>query len=78
LRSARAFFIFALFLSAVFEPAIRVLHFLQALICVAVVVLTRRNSPWGYGAGVIVSAFWNYINLFVTTFIRNGVEQLMG
>jgi hypothetical protein len=71
-------FMFALFLSAVFEPSIRVLHALQALIYVAVVMLSRRNSPWGYGAGVVVSAFWNYINLFVNTFIRNGVEQLIG
>ena len=69
---------FALVLSAVFEPSIRVLHALQALIYVAVVMLSRRNSPWGYGAGVVVSAFWNYINLFVNTFIRNGVEQLIG
>jgi hypothetical protein len=61
----------------VFEPSIRVLHALQALIYVAVVILTRRNSPWGYGAGVVVSAFWNYINLFVTTFIKNGVDQLI-
>ena len=68
--------IFALFLSAVFEPSIRVLHALQALIYVAVVMLTRRNSPWGYGAGVVVSAFWNYVNLFVTTFIRSGLDQL--
>jgi hypothetical protein len=27
---------------------------------------------------VVVSAFWNYVNLFVNTFIRNGVEQLVG
>ncbi|HEU0005951.1 MAG TPA: hypothetical protein VFS12_08170 [Terriglobia bacterium] len=31
----------------------------------------------GYGAGCIISAFWNYINLFVTTFIKAGVEQLL-
>lgn len=73
-----AFFIFALFLSAVYEPRIRMLHLLQAAIYIAVVVLARRNSSWGYGAGVVISAFWNYINLFVTTFIRAGVEQLLG
>jgi hypothetical protein len=71
-------FIFALFLSAVYEPRIRVLHALQALIYIAVIVLARRNSLWGYGAGFVISAFWNYINLFVTTFIRAGVEQLLG
>jgi len=73
-----ALFILALFVSAVFEPSIRVLHALQALIYVAVVILTRRNSPLGYGAGFVVSAFWNYVNLFVTTFIRNGFDQLIG
>lgn len=71
-------FIFALGLSAFFEPRIRVLHTLQAFIYVAVVVLARRNSSWGFGAGFFISAFWNYINLFVTTFIRAGVEQLFG
>ena len=69
------FFIFALLLSAVFDPRIRLLHILQALIYLAVIVLTRRNSAWGFGAGCLISAFWNYINLFVTTFIRNGAEQ---
>jgi hypothetical protein len=73
-----ALFIVALFVSAVFEPSIRILHALQALIYVAVVILTRRNSPWGYGAGAVVAAFWNYVNLFVTTFISNGFDQLIG
>ena len=71
------FFIFALLLSAVFDPRIRLLHVLQALIYLAVIVLTRRNSAWGFGAGCIISAFWNYTNLFVTTFIRNGAEQFL-
>jgi hypothetical protein len=60
------FFIFALFLSAMFEPRIRLLHALQALIYVAVIVLTRRNSSWGFGAGCIISAFWNYILIWRT------------
>jgi hypothetical protein len=68
-------FIFALVLSAVFEPRIRVLHALQILIYVAVIVLTRRNSSWGFGAGCAIAVFWNYINLFVTTFIKAGVNQ---
>jgi len=71
-----ALFMLALAISAVFDPRIRVLHILQALIYIAVIVLTRRGSPWGFGAGFLVSAFWNYINLFVTTFIRAGVQQL--
>jgi hypothetical protein len=71
------FFIFALVLSAVFDPSIRVLHALQTLIYVAVIILTRRGSSWGFGAGCVIAAFWNYTNLFVTTFIRAGLEQLM-
>ena len=72
-----ALFVLALFVSAVLEPSIRVLHALQTLIYIAVVVLTRRKSPWGYGAGVVVSAFWNGVNLFITTFIRNGFDELI-
>ncbi len=71
------FFLFALILSAVFDPRIRVLHTLQALIYIAVIVLTRRQSAWGFGAGFFIAAFWNYTNLFVTTFVRNGADQLM-
>lgn len=70
------FFIFALFLSAVFDPSIRLLHALQAVIYLAVILLTRRNNPWGFGAGCIIAAFWNYINLFITTFIVAGLQQL--
>lgn len=70
------FFIFALILSAVFDPRIRLLHALQALIYVAVIVLTRRDNAWGFGAGTIISALWNYTNIFFTTFIRAGLVQL--
>ena len=70
------FFLLALILSAVFEPRIRVLHTLQALIYIAVMVLTRRQSAWGFGAGFFIAAFWNYTNIFVTTFVRNGVNQI--
>jgi hypothetical protein len=70
------FFIFALFLSAVFDPRIRLLHMLQAFIYIAVIVLTRKTSAWGFGAGCIIALFWNYINLFVTTFFKAGLQQL--
>jgi len=69
-------FILALIVSAVFDPKIRALHVLQALIYIAVIVLTRKNSAWGFGAGCVIAAFWNYINLFVTTFVKAGLQQL--
>jgi hypothetical protein len=70
------FFIFALFVAAVFDPTIRLLHALQAVIYVAVIVLARRENAWGFGAGCFMALFWNYTNLFVTTFIRAGWQQL--
>jgi len=39
---------------------------------VAVIVLTRRNSPWGFGAGVIVPTAWNCLGLFITHLIQGG------
>ena len=66
----------ALILSAVFDPTIRFLHVLQALIYIAVIVLTRKSSAWGFGAGCIIAVFWNYMNLFVTTFVKAGLQQL--
>ena len=55
------YFMSALFIAAVFEPDIRLLHTFQALIYVAVIVLTRRNSAWGFGIGCLNGIFWNYI-----------------
>jgi hypothetical protein len=48
-------FILALTLSAVFVPQLRLLHLFQAVIYVVVIILTRQNSAWGFGAGVINS-----------------------
>src|SRR5207245_2562705 len=66
-------FILALALSAVIVPQLRLLHLFQALIYVAVIVLTRRNSAWGFGVGVIIAVLWNSLNLFVTHLFQAGV-----
>lgn len=65
-------FLFALALSAVIVPQLLYLHLLQALIYLAVLVLTRRKSAWGYGIGVIVPMAWNCLNLFVTHLFQKG------
>ena len=67
-----AVFLIALTLSALVVPQLRLLHFLQAFIYVAVVVLARRNSVWGYGAGVTIAVAWNSLNLFVTHLMQAG------
>ena len=69
-------FLLALTLSAVLIPQLRLLHLFQALIYVAIIVLTRRNSPWGFGIGVIIPAAWNCLSLFVTHLIQAGAGQL--
>ena len=61
IRLGAIFFIFALFVAAVFEADLRVLHAFQALIYVAIIVLTRRNNALGFGAGCLISVFWSYI-----------------
>jgi len=57
-------FIIALAVSATFEPQWRALHVMQALPYIVVIILTRRMSPWGFGAGVILACFWNALLLF--------------
>jgi len=69
-------FILVLGLSAIFDPSIRWLHLFQALIYVAVIVLTRDHSPLGYGAGCVIAAFWNWTNLVHTRFIETGWHEL--
>jgi hypothetical protein len=64
------YFMSALFIAALFEADIRLLHTFQALIYVAIIVLTRRNNAWGFGIGCLNGAFWNYI------FIRGAADKL--
>jgi hypothetical protein len=41
-----------------------------------VIVLARRNSVWGFGAGFTIALAWNAANLFATGFIAAGAEAL--
>jgi hypothetical protein len=71
-----AMFVFGLAVSAAFAAEWRVLHFFQALIYVALVMLARRNSPRGFGIGLFVAGFWNALSLFTTTATRDGIVEL--
>lgn len=71
-------FIFVLFLSAVWEPDIRWLHFFQSWMYLATLALALRRNRWGYFIGLSAAGFWCYVNLFVTTFFINGLQQLAG
>jgi hypothetical protein len=69
-------FVFALAVSAFFEPQWRVLHFLQALPYVAIIVLTRRRSAWGFGAGTFTALFWNALVLFRSPVGSEGIHVI--
>lgn len=69
-----ALFIVALVGSAAVVPQLRLLHFFQALIYVAVIYLSRRNDAMGFGAGVAVAVVWNSLQLFITHNAQAGVR----
>jgi hypothetical protein len=62
-------FISMLGLSAYWEPDIRRLHFFQAWMYVATIVLAHRRNRWGYFIGFSAAGLWIYANLFATTFL---------
>ena len=65
-------FIVVLTVSALVVPQLRVLHFLQALIYIAGVILARRDSMWGYGAGVTIAVVWNGVQIFLSHLVQAG------
>lgn len=69
-------FILVLGVAAFFEPDIRWLHFFQAWMYIAAVVLAFRGNRWGNFIGISAAGLWNYANLFATTFFFNGLQQL--
>jgi hypothetical protein len=69
-------FTLILFISALFEADIRWLHFVQAWMYVACVALALRRNRWGYLIGISAGGLWDYLNLFVTTFLAAGAREL--
>src|SRR5262245_28098857 len=69
-------FVLVLAVSAWFEPDIRWLHFFQSGMYVVTSVLALRRNRWGYFIGLSAAGFWDYCNLFVTSFFFNGLHYL--
>lgn len=42
----------------------------------ATILLGLRRNRWGYFIGLSAAGLWDYINLFVTTFFVNGLQQI--
>lgn len=70
-------FIIVLFISAVFEADIRWLHFFQAWMYLATIMLCLRRNRWGYFIGIGAAGLWAYAAAFVNTFFRNGMHELV-
>jgi hypothetical protein len=70
------FFILVLAISAVWEADIRWLHFFQAWMYIATIMLALRRNRWGYFIGISAAGLWDYANLVATTFFFNGLQQL--
>jgi hypothetical protein len=69
-------FVVILVISAVFEADIRWLHFFQAWMYIATIVLSLHGNRWGYFIGVSAAGLWDYANLVATTFFFNGLQEL--
>lgn len=69
-------FIIVLAVSAFFEADIRWLHFFQAWMYIATIALALHHNRWGYFIGISAAGFWDYANVFVTTFLANGLAEL--
>jgi hypothetical protein len=67
-------FVLGLVVSAVLDPRIRVLHTLQALPYFVAAALAVTNSPWGFGVGASIAAFWNYIWLHQLLMAANWTD----
>jgi len=65
-------FLVALAVSAVAVPELRPLHFLQALIYVAVAILARRRNIFAYGAGFTIAVAWNCLEFFGPHLMQAG------
>ena len=70
------FFIVVLAVSAYWEADIRWLHFVQAWMYLATIVLSFRRNRWGYFIGISAAGLWDYTNIFATTFLYNGLQRL--
>jgi hypothetical protein len=71
-----SFFILVLAVSAYWEADIRWLHFFQAWMYITTIVLSFHRSRWGYFIGLSAAGLWDYTNIFATTFLYNGLQQL--
>ena len=69
-------FILMLAIAAYWDRSIRVLHIFESLPYLFAAILCLRQSKYGYALGFASGAFWLWTAGFLTSFVRNGFEQL--
>src|SRR5262245_26397875 len=69
-------FILMLAIAAYWDRSIRVLHIFESLPYLFAAILSLRQSKYGYSLGFASGAFWLWTAGFLTSFVRNGFEQL--
>lgn len=69
-------FVVVLAVSAYWDASIRVLHAFEAIPYLAAAFLCLRRVRFGYPIGAVSGGFWLWSASFLTTFVRNGFEQL--
>jgi hypothetical protein len=74
--SGGSVFVAILAISAYWEKDIRWLHFFQAWMYITAIGLSIGGSRWGHFVGISAAGFWDYTNIFATTFFFNGLEQM--
>lgn len=71
-------FVIVLIISAILDKSIRVLHSIEALPYIIGPIFCLKRSKMGYAISFASGAFWFWSATFLTSFVRNGFEQLYG
>jgi hypothetical protein len=74
IAAGAAVFILALAVSALFDASLRALHFFQAWLYIAAVVLSSRGSRWGFFIGISTAALWDYALFFTSPLFSDLVK----
>jgi len=76
IATSAALFIIVLAIAAYLDKNIILLHIVEALPYVVAPILCLRRKKFGYLLAFASGAFWIWTGGFLTTFVRNGFEQL--
>src|SRR6266542_3680444 len=74
--TSAALFIIVLAIAAYLDKSIILLHIVEALPYVVAPILCLRRKKFGYPLAFASGSFWIWTGGFLTTFVRNGFEQL--